>query len=190
MRTGCDGTSRGDKTGARGTPPGLRSWTCFSKEVSSYQSTLFTYTDYTYFGFGLDFKQVIIPTNQQALDFEKAMKVKTLILSSLFFARHQGGSESLDDFLAFAEKFEAKQSDDFALKATLESTFLCTPTSVLEIISSNENVFKSMVKEMYTASLGIDPKVLFNSEAEGSREDLRCMQLRKILVSTIKSEKS
>ena len=113
--------------------------------------------------------------------------MKTLILCALFFSRHQGGSESLDDFLMFAEKFEDRQPDDFALQTTLESTFLCTPTSVLEIISSNENVFKSMVKEMYTASLGIDPKVLFNSEAEGSREDLRCMQLRKILVSTIKS---
>jgi hypothetical protein len=55
-----------------------------------------------------NFRDIVIPTNEKALKFERTMKLKTLILCSLLFARHQGGSESLDDFMTFAEKFEAK----------------------------------------------------------------------------------
>jgi len=53
----------------------------------------------------LDFKSFVIPNNGAAKEFEKAMQIKVMILSSLFFVRHQGGTEAMDDFFTFAKKF-------------------------------------------------------------------------------------
>ena len=38
--------------------------------------------------FSVDFKQIVIPTNQNAASFESAMQLKVMILSALFFVRH------------------------------------------------------------------------------------------------------
>jgi hypothetical protein len=35
-----------------------------------------------------NFKDIVVPTNEKALKFERTMKLKTLILCSLLFARH------------------------------------------------------------------------------------------------------
>lgn len=43
---------------------------------------------------------------------------------------------------------------------------------------------------MYDQSLGLEPGSLFETGIAGSQEDLRCMHLRRILVSTIQSQKS
>ena len=63
----------------------------------------------------------MIQTNKEALRFEEAMQLKVLILASLFYSRHQGGSESIDGFIEFSKKFEAQQSGDFAFKTALNT---------------------------------------------------------------------
>lgn len=52
-----------------------------------------------------DFKQMVIPSDSQAGSFESSMQTKIAILTGLFFVRHQGGSEAMDDFFTFAKKY-------------------------------------------------------------------------------------
>ena len=51
--------------------------------------------------------------------------------------------------------FEAKQADDFALNTALDSTFLCTPISLLEVIQNNETALKATILDMYNQSNGL-----------------------------------
>ena len=53
----------------------------------------------------LDFKQVVIRSLTSSCDFEAAMQMKMSILTALFFVRHQGGTEAMDDFFTFAKKY-------------------------------------------------------------------------------------
>ena len=67
----------------------------------------------------VDYKNVIIHVNESTKLFEKAMKMKILILASLFFSRHQEGSDSHENFFEFAKKFLAKQKGEFALEKSM-----------------------------------------------------------------------
>jgi hypothetical protein len=70
--------------------------------------------------------------------------------------------------MTFAEKFEAKQPDDFALNTALDSTFLCTPVSLLQVLQNNESVLKATILDMHNQSLGLEPASLFDSGTTGS----------------------
>ena len=56
----------------------------------------------------VDYKGVIIHKNESAKLFEQAMKMKILILASLFFSRHQEGADAQENFFEFAKKFLAR----------------------------------------------------------------------------------
>lgn len=71
--------------------------------------------------------------------------------------------------MTFAEKFEAKQPDDFALNTALDSTFLCTPVSLLQVIQNNESVLKATIFDMYNQSLGLEAASLCEGGAIGSQ---------------------
>ena len=47
--------------------------------------------------------------------FEKAMKMKIMILASVFFSRHPEGADSQENFFEFAKKFLARQTGGFNL---------------------------------------------------------------------------
>ena len=83
-----------------------------------------------------DYKQVVIPTNKEAEDFEQKMQMKSLILASFFYARHQGkgGNDSVDNFFVYAKKLEEKQPDQFGFKSALGSSFMCTSDTLLQLI--------------------------------------------------------
>ena len=63
----------------------------------------------------VDYKNVIIHKNENAKMFEKAMKMKIMILASLFFSRHPEGADSQENFFEFAKKFLARQKGGFNL---------------------------------------------------------------------------
>ena len=58
------------------------------------------------------------------------------------------------------------------------------------MIQNNESVLKATILDMYDQSTGLEAASLFGNDAIDSQEDLRCMHLRRILVSTIQSQKS
>ena len=80
-----------------------------------------------------DFKQVVIPTNKKAKEFEQSMQMKSLILASFFYARHQGkgGNDSIENFLVYAKKLEEKQEEEFGFKSALGSSFMCTNDTLM-----------------------------------------------------------
>ena len=88
----------------------------------------------------------MIPTNEKAEDFEKLMKIKVDIMTALFFVRNQGGSEAVDDFFTFARKYMLKQTSAFHFESAANSSILCTPDSVLELIRKDANVLKSTIE--------------------------------------------
>ena len=78
----------------------------------------------------LDFKQIVIPSNQVACEFEASMQLKTAILTGLFFVRHQGGSDAMDDFFTFAKKYIAQQESHYVYEGELSSTLLVNPQTL------------------------------------------------------------
>ena len=58
------------------------------------------------------------------------MQVKTAILTGLFFVRHQGGSEAMDDFFTFARKYIEKQESTYVYEGELGSTLLANPKTL------------------------------------------------------------
>ena len=115
--------------------------------------------------------------------------MKVLILASLFYARHQGGSDSVDDFLEFAKKFGAKQGGGFAFKTALGSSFLNASIRTLDL-ASNEMVVKTIMEELYIYTRSAEPKDMFNTKIDGFMQDLWLKKLRAFLVKTISSKKS
>lgn len=64
------------------------------------------------------------------MDFEKSMQHKVMILTALFFVRHQGGSEALDGFLTFAKKsLDSKNTPTVAYEAEMEEILLVDDTT-------------------------------------------------------------
>ena len=133
-----------------------------------------------------DFKQVVIPTNQSAGTFESAMQLKVMILSALFFVRHQGGSEAMDDFFTFARKhIDAQPQPDFVYRSELQSLQLLDADARESLATRNLAHFKNVVDRLLHATMRIDPQRLFSSEAASFSDDLCHMQMRRILLSVL-----
>ena len=47
------------------------------------------------------------------------MQLKTAILSAMFFVRHQGGTDAMDDFFTFARKHLATQESNFVYEGEM-----------------------------------------------------------------------
>ena len=88
----------------------------------------------------------MIPTNEKTDEFEKLMQVKVSILTALFFARNQGGSDAVDDFFTFARKYMLKQSNSYHFENVVNSTLLCTSDSVVELLRKDASVLQSTVE--------------------------------------------
>jgi len=124
----------------------------------------------------------VIPNNFQAGSFEASMQLKLLILTALFFVRHQGGTEALDDFFTFARKhIDAQPSPSFVYEQELTSMQLLDEQGRNALCSDNVNLLKNTVKRLLHASQRIEIPRLFSLEPEGFRADLVHMQLRSVL---------
>ena len=77
--------------------------------------------------FCVDFKQLVIPSDLQAGNFEASMQTKIAILTGLFFVWHQGGTEAMDDFFTFAKKYVERQEPTFVYESELGQSLLVKP---------------------------------------------------------------
>lgn len=85
------------------------------------------------------------------------MQIKSLILASFFYARHQGkgGNDSVDNFFVYAKKLEEKQPDKFGFKSALGSSFMCTSDTLLQLIQTDEQILKRIVNDLYESTKNI-----------------------------------
>ena len=85
------------------------------------------------------------------------MQYKIAILSSLFFVRHQGGSDAMDDFFTFARKYVEKQESTYVFESELNSTLLANPKMVASLLTANPEIVKNTVQRLLAASEKILP---------------------------------
>ena len=83
--------------------------------------------------------------------------MKSLILASFFYARHQGkgGNDSIENFLVYAKKLEEKQEEEFGFKSALGSAFMCTNDTLMQLIQSDDQILKRIVTDLYDATKSI-----------------------------------
>ena len=121
----------------------------------------------------VDYKQIVIPTNQAAGTFESAMQLKVMILSALFFVRHQGGSEAMDDFFTFARKHvDAQPQPDFAYRSELQSLQLLDADARESLATRNLAHFKNVVDRLLHSMLRLEPRSLFSHDSASFNDDL------------------
>ena len=113
------------------------------------------------------------------------MQMKMSILTALFFVRHQGGTEAMDDFFTFAKKYIEQQDQTYVYNSELAQSLLVSPESLNSLLSTNAEIVKETVQRLLAASERISPQKLFSTEAKGFSDDLQYLQLRRVLVRTV-----
>ena len=87
----------------------------------------------------------MIPQNEKAEHFEKAMQVKVEILIALFFVRNQGGSDAEETFWTFARKHMKKQSEIFNMESTVKTLMMNIPQTILSALKSDSAGVKATI---------------------------------------------
>ena len=70
-----------------------------------------------------DFKQVVIPTNSEAAEFEASMQMKVMILCGLFYSRQESSSDSKSDFFSLLKEYMSEQDAQFNYIGALSTSF-------------------------------------------------------------------
>ena len=119
------------------------------------------------------------------------MNIKIDIITSLLYARYQGGN-NLDDFFTYANKFMQEKESGIHAVLVQNSILLCTPETVVNMIKSDANVLKVAVEQLLASKKLIGAGQLFvdNTQERYLYDDLYNMKLRHVLVSVIKSDES
>ena len=141
-----------------------------------------------YFLIYLDFKQISLAYNFEALINDACMRNKVDTLRALFFARSKGGSESLEDFFTYVRKKLNSAENIQQYQGVANSTLLCTLDSVLDLIKKEPVMLKQTIKELLESSQPLSQGALFNQELEGFYTDLKYAKLRSVLIRIIESE--
>lgn len=109
-----------------------------------------------------------------------------MILSALFFVRHQGGSEAKDDFFTFARKYmDGQDKADFVYRSELTSLQMLDATAREQLATRSLGMVKNIVSRLYHALHKVEPSRLFSHDAAGFRDDLGHMQLRSLLLEVL-----
>ena len=135
----------------------------------------------------IDFKQVVIPTNNSAADYEAAMQYKVMIFSALFFSRQESASEAKADFFAFAKEYMSGQDAKFNYSGALATSFFANQSTILSLTSQNRELVKSTVQHMLVTLEKMPEKSLFSVDHKGFQDDLLYQKLRKILMAILES---
>ena len=59
----------------------------------------------------VDFRQVVIPSNLNAQQFEESMQHKIMIFSGMFYGRLKEDDQNQEDFFEYAEKYVKDAQD-------------------------------------------------------------------------------
>ena len=118
------------------------------------------------------------------------MKIKTLIAASLFFSRHQEGSDSQVNFFEFARKFEAKQDGDFALEMSMSTGFLLKLNQANDFIGTKLPIVQQVFEEIYLASKQVTPGKMFSANGQGLLRDIQVKQQRELILTAFNDSKS
>ena len=113
------------------------------------------------------------------------MQTKIAILTGLFFVRHQGGTEAMDDFFTFAKKYVERQEPTFVYESELGQSLLVKPQTLASLLGADADAVKETVQRLLAASEKISPQKLFSTQPQGFADDLQHMQLRRILLAMI-----
>ena len=114
------------------------------------------------------------------------MQLKVMILAALFFVRHQGGSEAMDDFFTFARKHVDQQaSPDFVYRSELHSLQLLDADARESLATRNLAHFKNVVDRLVHSTMRVEPQRLFSNDAASFNDDLCHMQMRRILLAVL-----
>ena len=100
------------------------------------------------------------------------MNYKILILASLFFSRHKEGSDSSENYLDFAKKFEAKLKADFALDNSVSTGFFSALSGAQDLISSSPDAVEKILRDIYAQSKLVSPGEMFSADAKGLIRDI------------------
>lgn len=90
------------------------------------------------------------------------MQKKIAILTGLFFARHQGGSEAMDDFFTFARKYVSRQDPTFAFESELGQSLFVKPQTLSSLLGADPDTVKETAQRLLAASEKIGPQDLFS----------------------------
>ena len=116
------------------------------------------------------------------------MRIKTDILTSLMFARHQGGDRTYNDFFTFTDKILSEMPSKLHYQSAANKILFCTPETVLNFIKSEPDAFKAAVLLLLDVNEALKPGELYEANEKFFMIDLQQIKLRQILVKVIESE--
>lgn len=115
-----------------------------------------------------DYRKIVIPTNADALAFEKVMRLKVRIAAALWFEHrnhHDKSGEEREDFFTFADRYMQGSNKFYRTSCVEHSLLFCNPDSVsamLEGCPENVATIKESVEQMLNANLDMNPGDLFS----------------------------
>ena len=115
-----------------------------------------------------DYRKIVIPTNVDALAYEKVMRLKVRIAAALWFEHpnhHEKSREDREDFFTFANRYMQGANKFYRTSCVEHSLLFCSPESVTDMLegcSESAAVIKESVQQMLLTNLEMSPGDLFS----------------------------